>query len=52
MKVIQRIIYCGFAAVAIASASMPVFPALMHGNAFEWLVPGAKSPANAFPARR
>ena len=30
MKVIQRIIYAGFAAVAIASASMPVLPA--HSN--------------------
>ena len=27
MKAIQRIIYTGFAAVAIASAAMPVFPA-------------------------
>jgi len=26
MKLIQRVIYCGFATVAIASASMPVFP--------------------------
>ena len=27
MKLIQRIIYTGFAAVTIASAAMPVFPA-------------------------
>lgn len=27
MKAIQRIIYTGFAAVALASAAMPVFPA-------------------------
>ena len=26
MKIIQRVIYIGFAAVTIASASMPVFP--------------------------
>ena len=26
MKIIQRVIYTGFAAVTIASASMPVFP--------------------------
>jgi hypothetical protein len=27
MKMIQRVIYTGFAAVALASAAMPVFPA-------------------------
>jgi len=44
MKAIQRIIYTGFAAVAIASASMPVFPAVTlapadatwRGVDFEW----------------
>ena len=43
MKIIQRIIYTGFAAVAIASAAMPVFPAYtindrsyLHGPDFEW----------------
>ena len=44
MKTIQRIIYTGFAAVAIASASMPVFPAVTaapadatwRGVDFEW----------------
>ena len=43
MKVIQRIIYTGFAAVAIASASMPVFPAhdmatrpVVQGPDFSW----------------
>src|SRR6187402_2732540 len=33
MKMIQRIIYTGFAAVALASAAMPVFPA--HDPAHE-----------------
>src|SRR5688572_26586692 len=43
MKLIQRIIYTGFAAVAIASAAMPVFPAhsiphnhVMQGPDFGW----------------
>jgi hypothetical protein len=43
MKVMQRIIYTGFAAVAIASASMPVFPAhdmasrpAVQGPDFAW----------------
>ena len=43
MKVMQRIIYTGFAAVAIASASMPVFPAhdmasrpVLQGPDFAW----------------
>ena len=43
MKVIQRIIYTGFAAVALASAAMPVFPAhdmaqrpVLHGPDFAW----------------
>jgi len=44
MKIIQRVIYTGFAAVAIASAAMPVFPATSHyptgsvlqGPDFEW----------------
>ena len=43
MKIIQRVIYTGFAAVAIASAAMPVFPAntypgggVLHGPDFEW----------------
>jgi len=37
MKLIQRVIYCGFATVAIASASMPVFPAsvsALHAGVF------------------
>ena len=32
MKLIQRVIYCGFATVAIASASMPVFPASVSAS--------------------
>lgn len=43
MKLIQRIIYTGFAAVAIASAATPVFPAhstgeraRIQGPDFEW----------------
>lgn len=43
MKIIQRVIYTGFAAVAIASAAMPVFPAYtihdrsyLQGPDFEW----------------
>ena len=45
MKAIQRIIYTGFAAVAIASASMPAFPSFTtpardattwRGVDFEW----------------
>ena len=44
MKAIQRVIYTGFAAVALASASMPVFPtvalapadATLRGVDFEW----------------
>ena len=44
MKIIQRIIYTGFAAVTIASAAMPVFPAYtinydrpaLQGPDFEW----------------
>jgi hypothetical protein len=43
MKMIQRVIYTGFAAVALASAAMPVFPAhdmasrpVLHGPDFAW----------------
>ena len=44
MKAIQKVIYIGFAAVAIASASMPAFPAVTftpadatwRGVDFEW----------------
>jgi hypothetical protein len=43
MKVIQRVIYTGFAAVALASAAMPVFPAspigertYLQGPDFAW----------------
>ena len=45
MKMIQRVIYTGFAAVALASAAMPVFPAplyttppdaVVRGVDFEW----------------
>jgi hypothetical protein len=44
MKAIQKVIYTGFAAVALASASMPVFPAVTlastdarwRGVDFEW----------------
>ena len=43
MKIIQRVIYAGFAAVAITSASMPVWPAYaindrayLQGPDFEW----------------
>jgi WXXGXW repeat (2 copies) len=43
MKIIQRIIYSGFAVVAVASASMPAFPGYtiggrphLQGPDFEW----------------
>jgi len=44
MKAIQKVIYTGFAAVALASAAMPVFPAVTlapadatwRGVDFEW----------------
>jgi hypothetical protein len=53
MKVIQRVIYTGFAAVAIASASMPVWPAHeigvrtpLQGPDFAWYAQVGK-PAHA-----
>ena len=51
MKIIQRIIYTGFAAVAIDSAAMPVFPAYsiydrapLQGPDFEWYAQVGREP--------
>ena len=54
MKIIQRVIYTGFAAVTIASASMPVFPdhTAMHRAGtpdFQWYADVGKPLAPLYP---
>jgi hypothetical protein len=60
MKAIQKVIYTGFAAVAIVSASMPVFPArtapardaTWRGVDFEWYAGVGRHLAQALPRPR
>ena len=58
MKTIQKIIYAGFAACALASASMPALSWTVWPNVdFEWYAdvgkePASKAEVNVFPAPR
>ena len=49
MKLIQRVIYTGFAAIAITSASMPVWPAYTNDDAERDAIEAAPA-AQADPA--